>query len=227
MPTPTIPLILSILCLLTASEAQASYLVLLGARLRHMAWFYSQPFFFMPNVTLALFIVGLLLVRHRVFEEPQSHGRLLGGMAAFGVVSWVSANWLLPFSFGLIRDQWLTFTYLAAALWLLGRVPALAGRLHFVSAAGRMALTNYLVQIALLDLLFSGYAFHVAPLRPPIGFAAAIISFAVECAWSTVWLKHFQFGPAEWLWRSLTYAERQPMRRGAPRPATEGLSPSR
>ena len=29
---------------------------------------------------------------------------------------------------------------------------------------------------------------------------------------SPVWLRYFRFGPAEWLWRSLTYFRRQPMR---------------
>ena len=95
---------------LSAAEAQGSYRVLFAARMRHMAWFYSQPFFVMPSVTLALFIVGFLLVRHRVFEDPTSHRRLLGAMAAFGFVSWLTANWLFGFPpFGLLRDQWLTF----------------------------------------------------------------------------------------------------------------------
>ena len=64
-----------------------------------MAWFYAQPFFFMPGTTITLFVVGMLLVRHRVFEEPRAHMRLLAGMMIFGLVSWVADNWLLPFCF--------------------------------------------------------------------------------------------------------------------------------
>ena len=30
---------------------------------------------------------------------------------------------------------------------------------------------------------------------------------------SPIWLRHFYFGPAEWVWRSLTYGQAQPMRR--------------
>jgi uncharacterized protein len=30
---------------------------------------------------------------------------------------------------------------------------------------------------------------------------------------SPLWLKHYRFGPVEWLWRTLTYMKRQPMRR--------------
>ena len=32
---------------------------------------------------------------------------------------------------------------------------------------------------------------------------------------SPIWLRYFQFGPMEWVWRSLTYWKRQPMRRSA------------
>jgi uncharacterized protein len=205
---------------LTAAKAQPSYLVLLRARLQHMAWFYSQPFFVMPSVTLALFIAGLLLVRQRVFEDPASHPRLLYSLAAFGVISWLTANWLFPTfglsSFGLLRDQWLTFSYVGGALLLLSRYPVLFQRLHPVAAAGRMALTNYLLQIAALDLIFSGYALNLQQVRPVVGLAAAIACFAAECASSIVWLRHFRFGPAEWLWRSVTYGEWQAMRRQAP-----------
>ena len=203
---------------------QASYLVLLGARLRQMAWFYTQPFFVMPGGTLALFIAGILFVRHHLFDDARAHSRLLGAIAAFGVVSWALDNWLLPTSLGLLRDQWLTFTYVSGGLLLLAYAPTLTPRLRPVAAAGRMALTNYLIQIAALDLLFSGYALGLGKIRPVFGLAAALACFGVEAAFSTIWLRHFQFGPAEWLWRSLTYGQRQPMRRPSLSPASETAS---
>jgi uncharacterized protein len=202
-----------------AAEAQSSYTVLLDARLSHMAWFHAQPFFFMPGATLALFIVGLLLVRHGVFEEPLAHVRVLGVMAAFGVTSWLAGNWLLsrfsldPLMF-IFRDQWLTFAYVAAALFLLARMPGLTGRLRLVGNAGRMALTNYLLQIAAIDLLFSGYALGLGHIRPVFGPAAALTCFAAQALFSTAWLARFRFGPAEWFWRSLTYGRMQPMLAG-------------
>jgi uncharacterized protein len=206
---------------LNAAEAQPHYPVLFAARLRQMAWFYAQPFFFMPGATITLFVIGMLLVRHRIFEEPRSHVRLLVGMMIFGLVSWIAGNWLLPYwglrSFGLLRDQWLTFTYLAGALLLLGYVPGLIVRLRPVANAGRMALTNYLLQIATLDLLFSGYGFGLGrTFRPLYVPAAAVACFAAEMVFSTIWLRHFRFGPAEWLWRSLTYGEVQPLRQSPP-----------
>ncbi len=200
---------------LDAARGQSSYLVLLGARLRHMAWFHTQPFFFMPGGTLALFIAGLLLVRHRVFEDPLGHKRLLIGLSIFGVVSWILSNWVMP-TMGLLRDQWLTFTYVSVAVWLLAAQPALVPRLWLFANAGRMALTNYLIQIAAIDLLFSGYALGLGTIRPLVGPVMALTLFAAEGAFSTLWLKSFRFGPAEWLWRSLTYGRKQPMRVSAP-----------
>jgi uncharacterized protein len=37
--------------------------------------------------------------------------------------------------------------------------------------------------------------------------------WAFNLAWSPWWLRRYQFGPLEWCWRSLTYWQRQPMRR--------------
>ena len=76
-----------------------------------------------------------------------------------------------------------------------------------------MALTNYMIQIAMLDFLFSGYALGVGRVRPVVGLAAAVGCFAAEVAISTAWLQRFRLGPAEWLWRSLTYGRAEPLRR--------------
>jgi uncharacterized protein len=204
-----------------AAERQESFTTLLATRLAHMAWFYRQPFFFMPGATLALFITGLLLVRHHVFENPLAHARLLGFLAAFGIVSWLAANWVLerwglePL-FLIFRDQWLTFTYVSAALLLLARWPPLISRLAPVVNAGRMALTNYLIQIAVLDVLFSGYAIGLGQIRPVAGFVLTLTCFSLEVVLSTVWLARFRFGPAEWLWRTLTYGRMPPLRRSVP-----------
>jgi uncharacterized protein len=106
----------------------------------------------------------------------------------------------------------LTFAYVAVALWMLARWRGLVARLQLVANAGRMALTNYLLQIAALDVLFSGYAIGLGQVRPSIGLTAAIACFATEVFLSTQWLARFRLGPAEWLWRSTTYGRFEPMR---------------
>jgi uncharacterized protein len=206
-----------------AAEAQPRYRILLAARLSHMAWFHRQPFFFLPGATLTLFIVGLLLVRQRVVDAPLAHRRVLAGLAAFGVVSWLVSNWMIPGLALLLRDQWLTFTYVAGALALLAWRPAIADRMQGFAMVGRMALTNYLLQIALLDLLFAGYAVGLGRIRPLWGLAAAVGGFVAELAFSRLWLSRFRFGPAEWLWRSLTYGRRQPWRAAAAQPGAASV----
>jgi len=79
---------------------------------------------------------------------------------------------------------------------------------------GRMALTNYIMQTAILALIFHGYAgglFGQVPRAPQMLIVIAILAFQLYL--STWWLSKYRFGPLEWLWRSLTYNAIQPMRK--------------
>ncbi len=73
-----------------------------------------------------------------------------------------------------------------------------------LASVGRMALTNYLAQSLLLTGLFYGLGFYGSA---SVGFAvgAMVVVWALELLWSRPWLARFRFGPAEWLWRRLTY----------------------
>jgi uncharacterized protein len=81
-----------------------------------------------------------------------------------------------------------------------------------VGLAGRMALTNYLIQAAVLDALASGYGFGLK-IRPLIYLPAALALFGLETVASSAWLTRYRYGPLEWLWRSITYARLQPLSR--------------
>jgi uncharacterized protein len=54
------------------------------------------------------------------------------------------------------------------------------------------------------------------------GLALTLAVFALQIPLSWWWLRRFQFGPVEWVWRSLTYMKPQPMRIGRLRPAEAG-----
>ena len=45
---------------------------------------------------------------------------------------------------------------------------------------------------------------------PGLLMKLAVVGFVVQIVLARVWLKWFRFGPAEWLWRSLTYGRLQP-----------------
>jgi len=72
-----------------------------------------------------------------------------------------------------------------------------------------MALTNYMIQIAILDLAFAKYALGLS-VTPLVGLVAAL--FLADAALSCWWLARFRHGPLEWLWRSITLARWQPWR---------------
>jgi uncharacterized protein len=80
-----------------------------------------------------------------------------------------------------------------------------------------MAFTNYLSHSVVASVLFLGWGFGLAG---RFDYASQLLIVAAiwiaQLIVSPIWLQHFRFGPAEWLWRSLTYGRAQPMRRDAP-----------
>ena len=101
----------------------------------------------------------------------------------------------------------------AAALTLLLQRPGWAKRLAPLAAVGRMTLTTYLMQSIICTILFYSYGFGWYGRFGLTGmFVITMIVFAFQMAASTYWLRRFRFGPAEWLWRSLSYGRAQPMR---------------
>tara|TARA_B100002051_G_scaffold255406_1_gene271008 strand:- start:2307 stop:2699 length:393 start_codon:yes stop_codon:yes gene_type:complete len=91
-----------------------------------------------------------------------------------------------------------------------GKLPTSLDRL---SAAGQMALTNYLLQTALGTLLVS--ALNEGRGERVTVFWMMLVTFTVwglQLAWSEPWLRRFHYGPVEWLWRSLAYRRFQPFK---------------
>jgi uncharacterized protein len=213
-----------------AAARQGDYATLLAARWALFVGALPHTWRdFLPDVNLALFVLGLLAVRHGILDQPRRHVRLIVGCMTFGAVSWAvswlvlrhlptthlpGADWPLEYGLGLVQDQWLCFTYIGAVVLLLAYRPAWTARLAVFGRAGRMALTNYMVQAAALDALASGYGLGLK-LRPRVYVVAAALLFAAEATVSRAWLARYRFGPLEWLWRMLTYARLQPLRRGA------------
>ena len=76
-----------------------------------------------------------------------------------------------------------------------------------------MALSIYLVQTLMFSTLFYGYGFgQVGRVGPATVLFYALIFFVIQILIANWWLQRFRYGPAEWLWRSLTYRRRQRMR---------------
>jgi len=211
---------------LRAAEQAGDYAALVRARVDVMRRRARDWLSYLPDTNLALFIVGLLAIRHRVFAEPRRHLRLISAAGGFGLCAW-TAHWsLFAFGpeatspamaarlsgFGLLQDQFLCLTYMGVLLVALDQWPARQRGLSGIAWAGRMALTNYLLQVAALDVMSSGYGLALR-VRPLWDLAGTAILFGLLVVWSRAWLTRFNYGPAEWAWRMFTYLRVVPNRR--------------
>ncbi len=123
-----------------------------------------------------------------------------------------------------------TFAGLGMGFNVVGAVPVMLGHVGLVvwivkrgwlkpvttalARVGQMAFTNYLMQSVLASVIFYGFGFGLAGELNRLGQQGVVwFIWAVQILWSVAWLSRFRFGPAEWLWRSLTYWKLQPMRR--------------
>ncbi len=81
---------------------------------------------------------------------------------------------------------------------------------------GQMAFTNYLMQSLIGGLFFYGIGLnYFGKLERYELYIYTGVVWLIEIIWSHIWLRYFRFGPLEWLWRSLTYWKKQPMKRTA------------
>lgn len=81
------------------------------------------------------------------------------------------------------------------------------------SVVGRMALTDYLMQSVLCTLFFySTGTGWFGSIGPALAWVPTIVLFSVQLVFSNWWLKHYRFGPMEYLWRAMTYGKLPAMR---------------
>jgi uncharacterized protein len=101
-----------------------------------------------------------------------------------------------------------------AAVMLLWRAASRAWPMQSLVAVGRMALSMYLAQTLVCTTIFYGHGLGLFGQVERVGQAAIVAAIWVaQLLLAPWWLARFRFGPAEWLWRSLTYWRRQPFRR--------------
>ncbi len=177
----------------------------------------------------ALFVLGLYLGRRDAFADTAANrvfvNRILvvAAVAFFGLR--ISYNQLASaFGAGLAARYYDTFFILkslaVSALYVAGMVqlyrqPLFRRALAWLGPLGKMGLTTYVLQ-SLGILLFAWYGRHyVGPAPIPLKWVlgAAALLFAAQAAAAHAWLRRFRYGPLEWLWRSATYLQWQPLRR--------------
>ncbi len=175
---------------------------------------------------LSMFCLGAYAGRRGLFEPPlagrfrtillASLGVFAASLAAFAASRGLPALAVPPVlkTLHLAGNLSMTAFYVAGLVLLLESAPWRSWLSPFASA-GRMALTNYLLQSLLATAIFYGTGLY-GRLGSAACLGLTLAIFVFQVLLSRYWLEHFRFGPLEWLWRWATYGERPEMRRKQP-----------
>ncbi len=184
----------------------------------------------MLPIVFAMFLLGLWAGRRDLLRDPARYRPVLRRIVCWALPVGLLCNAFYALAFVWTSRMRLSWTALAgyvaytigapllsagyaAALILLYQRAGWPKRLAPLAAVGCMALSNYLLQTLICTTLFYSYGFGLfGAVGPARGVLLTILIYALQVPLSTWWLRHFQFGPLEWLWRSLTYGRWQRLR---------------
>ncbi len=191
-----------------------------------LASFYAMGF----NV-LAMFLLGVWFGKRQIFQNLEANRPLFRKLLAWGLILGIPGNaiyatlimalprfelsWSLQLATAAqaIGAPLLSLAYVSA-FCLLAQSPAWGERFKTLAPVGQMALTNYLTQSIVCTLIFYGYGLGLfGKVGAAAGIGLTIAIYLLQIPISHWWMKRFQYGPAEWLWRSLTYLKLQPIKR--------------
>jgi uncharacterized protein len=203
----------------------------------HLAGFFFRYgyLFFVSRIpkVLGMFLIGYVVGRSDFYKNIQQHKKILYAIIIFGLVVGLPANYYLAYYMSGFESDYfdlkingfyqtiayalgvapLAMTYVAL-LMLSFQTRAGKKILPVFAPVGKMAFSNYIMQSLIGNFVFLGaglgYAFQVGPVYYTI-FGIAV--FIIQIILSSIWLKYFNYGPLEWLWRSATYKKWQPLKK--------------
>ncbi len=180
---------------------------------------------------LGMFLIGVYFGKRQLFQNLEANrpfftklllaGLLIGLPANFYYATHVGSLTLLDISWENLLLQaaqltgapMLSLAYVSA-FSLLAASPAAGKRLSILAPVGQMALSNYLTQSIVCTTIFYGYGLGLfGQVGAAAGIGLTLVLYLLQIPISHWWMKRFKYGPAEWLWRSLTYLKPQPMKR--------------
>ncbi len=187
-----------------------------------------------------MMLLGMALYKMGVFSATLSMSRyvmLMGvgfivgvPISTYGAFDQISHGFDVPYSFyaGLM---WNYVGSIATALGWVGlvmvvfKLGVLTWLTSALAAVGRMALTNYLMHSIICTTFFYSYGLGMWGKFERFELWGVVLAiWAFQLIVSPIWLKYFLFGPAEWLWRTLTYMSLQPLLRRTPEATAGGAS---
>ena len=200
-----------------------------GQRAQNVLFLWQFTWFFAPTF-FAMFLLGLYAGKRRLLQEVEENAGFIRRLLVGGLCLGLPANLIYTIGYEFTDPMYINFpqvitatahvlggpslciAYMAAFALLL-RQPDWQRRLRPLGTAGRMALSNYLFQSLVCTTIFYSYGLGwYGSVGRTAGLGLVAIIYAAQIPLSVGWLKHFRFGPVEWIWRTLTYGKRQPMR---------------
>jgi uncharacterized protein len=177
---------------------------------------------------MALMLLGMGLMKAGVFTAQRSRrfyrnwvivGFGLGlPVIALGIWQWrlhdydFISSFLVDSQYNYFASVLVSMAYVGLAM-LVCQSGKLAGMRARLAAVGRMALTNYVLQSVIGVTIFYGYGLSLYGRIGRFNLWWFILGiWILQLVISPWWLSRYRFGPAEWLWRTLTYWRKQPMR---------------
>jgi uncharacterized protein len=168
--------------------------------------FYKSGFLLGRKSNLVYFLtaligIGMGLLINYFFVKEQYHLR-------FDKYEFVQ-RW--RFNYYEIRRVLQTTGYLSLLILLYKLIP-FKKVMSIFAPVGQMAFTNYLSQSIITSIFFYGFNWYARLQRYEVYYVVGVI-WLFQIIFSTIWLRYFMFGPLEWVWRCLTYLQKQPMLR--------------
>lgn len=171
---------------------------------------------------MALFKSGILIAQgsRQAAKSMMLLGLSLGlALSAFGVWKNLEHGFSVDYS-QFLGSQWNYWGSIATALGIMGTIllwnssDVLPKWRRALCSLGRMAFTMYILQTILAIFIFRGEGFaQFAQLERWQLLVVVVAIWVFQLLLATAWMKRYQFGPLEWLWRSLTYWKQIPIRK--------------
>lgn len=217
-----------------ADEWRGNFFSVVGARGRLVGKFHSSPYYGPGNWDVwCMMLIGMGLMKLGILGGERST-KYYGMMVLIGYGIGLPLNsytaWLIIKSnFEPTLQQFASSTYDIGRLtvglghigliMLLSKLGAMKWLMNALGAVGQTAFSNYILTSVITAFYFTGYGFKMYGKleRYQLYYVVAAI-WVFNLVASSIWVRHFRFGPLEWCWRSLTYWKRQPMRLAAPEP---------
>ena len=206
---------------------RSDYATIVDSRLTGRRWEPFLSIFGLGMETLGLMLLGMALFKTGFLTGNWDHARyrrwaLRAAAIALPPLAFL-AWWQASADFDPVRifvaffalstpfDVLLAVGWAAAIIWWVkvGPMPALKAR---VAAAGRMAFTNYLATSIVMTSIFYGYGLGLfGEVSRAALWLFVLGMWGMMLLWSKPWLDRFAYGPLEWLWRSLSRLNLQPL----------------